>query len=148
MRSIQFWKDFYLGSFHIVSDTNKIEVSNDTFNESGLIKTRSFNDLVSVIKQSKETCVRRLSDPSIVYDETKNSTKVKPLFPIMLTETHLDDCLKDQNDKFTQKNYEEAAPTVNGENKTNKNIDETDAGSTVSNFLLPNQDSKLQEFNF
>ncbi|XP_070490191.1 phosphatidylinositol-3,5-bisphosphate 3-phosphatase MTMR4 isoform X2 [Chironomus tepperi] len=66
LRNLVFWNDFYLGSFHTPHDNGNSEISNDiTY---GLIKTRSFDDLLSEIK-SKENSTRRLSDPSIVFGD-------------------------------------------------------------------------------
>lgn len=69
VRNLVFWNDFYLGSFHTPHNNGNLEISNDTiYTENGLIKTRSFDDLVSEMK-SKENSTRRLSDPSIVFGD-------------------------------------------------------------------------------
>lgn len=149
MRSIVFWKELYLGSLHTLFSTNNVEISNETFNEGGIIKTRSFNDLLSEIKQSKDGSARRLSDPSIViYDETKNSTiKTNPLFSTNDFSTDalpLDDdgssknfeiasvknkSILEENEELSslEKNEddEEQKPT-NGLNNTTNGIDEID----------------------
>jgi myotubularin-related protein 3/4 len=69
VRNLVLWNDFYLGSFHTPRNNENLEISNDTiYTENGLIKTRSFDDLVSELK-SKENSTRRLSDPSIVFGD-------------------------------------------------------------------------------
>lgn len=69
VRNLVFWNDFYLGSFHTPHNNGNLEISNDTiYTENGLIKTRSFDDLVSEMK-NKENSTRRLSDPSIVFGD-------------------------------------------------------------------------------
>lgn len=157
MRSIVFWKELYLGSLHTLFSTNNVEISNETFNESGIIKTRSFNDLLTEIKQSKDGCSRRLSDPSIVYDETKNSTsKMTPLFSKNdfsadappseddfsntfenTTSTKHENVLEENGELTLEKYDEEQKP--NNELKANNNansIDEIDTITPVSILFL------------
>lgn len=84
VRSLVFWSEFYFGSFHTCNSKN----SNNNINniskdfsceshcENGLTKTRSFSDLaIESSKQTKNSATRRLSDPSMSYDE-KISTNI------------------------------------------------------------------------
>lgn len=67
-RKLVFWNDFYIGSFHTPHNNGNFEISNDTiYTENGLIKTRSFDDLMAEVKCKGS--VRRVSDPSIVFGE-------------------------------------------------------------------------------
>lgn len=87
VRSLVFWSEFYFGSFHKYSNNNNNNASNIPENFSnddqpngGLIKTRSFSDLavnqVHEKHQLRNGSVRRLSDPSISYDEKNNSSMI------------------------------------------------------------------------
>jgi myotubularin-related protein 3/4 len=70
VRCLEFWSDFYLGSFHTPQLNGHLEISSDKiYTENGMIKTRSFDDLVSEIKSKDPVPLRRLSDPSIVFGD-------------------------------------------------------------------------------
>jgi myotubularin-related protein 3/4 len=122
MRSIVFWKELYLGSLHTLFSTNNVEISNEKFNDSGIIKTRSFNDLVSEIKRNGS--VRRLSDPSIVYDETKNTTKITPLFPNSGDNSSTDAPALDDFSNNLHSTLLDTLPDENGELSSLKKFDE------------------------
>lgn len=75
VRSLVFWNEFYFGSFHTYSNNLRgKDFSSETYFENGLIKTRSFSDLTSQDKQLKSSTLRRLSDPSMSYDEKSSIT--------------------------------------------------------------------------
>ncbi|KAG5673821.1 hypothetical protein PVAND_003835 [Polypedilum vanderplanki] len=79
--SLVFWRELYGGSFHTPhsNGNDNLKISSDTiYTETGLIKTRSFDDLVSEIKSSKDS-VRRLSDPSVFADSNTISMRVSIL---------------------------------------------------------------------
>lgn len=78
LRSLVFWNEFYFGSFHTYSNNLRGErgtdFSNESYFENGLTKTRSFSDLTTQDKQLKNSTTRRLSDPSLSYDEKSSIT--------------------------------------------------------------------------
>lgn len=75
VRSLVFWNEFYFGSFHTYSNNLRgKDFSCETYFENGLTKTRSFTDLTSQDKLLKNITTRRLSDPSLSYDEKSSIT--------------------------------------------------------------------------
>lgn len=72
VRNLVFWNELYFGSFHTYSNKRNMsanDISSETHCENGLTKTRSVSDLTSESTHVKKSATRRLSDPSLSYDE-------------------------------------------------------------------------------
>lgn len=144
LRNLVFWNDFYLGSFHTPHAKCNLEISNATvFTENSLMKTtRSFDDLVSEGK-NKDSLVRRLSDPSIVFGD-KNMPLTVSIFqenPTSCGNHNYNNNTNHHLNNIEDKNFVETIHSINENGNASTTSTTTPAENTL-NFVLNGDNDK------